>query len=149
MPSSSSPQQATLQFLGAANTVTGSRYLLEIGNRRLLIDCGMFQGYKYLRERNREPFPVDPASIETVLLTHAHIDHSSYLPALVKQGFKGKIFCTGATRELCAILLPDSGHLLEEEARYARKKGYSKHADPEPLYTMGSIATRLDDRPPH
>jgi len=135
MPTQSTPPQATLQFLGAANTVTGSRYLLEVGKRRVLIDCGMFQGYKYLRERNRAPFPVDPATIETVLLTHAHIDHSGYLPALVKQGFKGKILCTGATRELCAILLPDSGHLLEEEAHYARKKGYCKHADPEPLYT--------------
>jgi len=120
MPTQSTPPQATLQFLGAANTVTGSRYLLEVGKRRVLIDCGMFQGYKYLRERNRAPFPVDPATIETVLLTHAHIDHSGYLPALVKQGFKGKILCTGATRELCAILLLDSGNLLEEEARYAR-----------------------------
>jgi len=129
------PPQATLQFLGAANTVTGSRYLLEIDKRRVLIDCGMFQGYKYLRERNWAAFPVDPATIEMVLLTHAHIDHSGYLPALVKQGFKGKVYCTAASRELCAILLPDSGYLLEEQARYARKKGYSKHANPEPLYT--------------
>ena len=129
------PPQATLQFLGAANTVTGSRYLLEIDKRRVLIDCGMFQGHKYLRERNWAAFPVDPATIEMVLLTHAHIDHSGYLPALVKQGFKGKVYCTAASRELCAILLPDSGYLLEEQARYARKKGYSKHANPEPLYT--------------
>jgi len=135
MSDQSTPPQATLQFLGAANTVTGSRYLLEIDKRRVLIDCGMFQGYKYLRERNWAAFPVDPATIEMVLLTHAHIDHSGYLPALVKQGFKGKVYCTAASRELCAILLPDSGYLLEEQARYARKKGYSKHANPEPLYT--------------
>ena len=143
MPDRANPPQATLQFLGAANTVTGSRYLLEVNQRRVLIDCGMFQGYKYLRERNWAPFPVDPATIDMVLLTHAHIDHSGYLPALVRQGFKGKVYCTAATRELCAILLPDSGHLLEEEARYARKKGFSKHANPEPLYTRDEAVTCL------
>ena len=135
MPAKSSPLQASLQFLGAASTVTGSRYLLEVGKRRILIDCGLFQGFKNLRERNRAPFPVDPASIETVLLTHAHIDHSGYLPALVKRGFRGNILCTHATQALAAILLPDSGHLLEEEASYARKKGYSKHANPTAIYT--------------
>lgn len=143
MPDRANPPQATLQFLGAANTVTGSRYLLEVDQRRVLIDCGMFQGYKYLRERNWAPFPVDPATIEMVLLTHAHIDHSGYLPALVKQGFKGKVYCTAATRELCAILLPDSGHLLEEQARYALKKGFSKHANPEPLYTRDEAVACL------
>lgn len=126
---------ATLQFLGATGTVTGSRYLIELDGHRLLVDCGLFQGYKQLRERNRAAFPVDPASIDAVLLTHAHLDHSGYLPALVKQGFRGRIHATSSSHELCGLLLPDSGHLQEEEAEYARRKGYSKHADPQPLYT--------------
>ncbi|MFC4727903.1 MBL fold metallo-hydrolase RNA specificity domain-containing protein [Coralloluteibacterium thermophilus] len=125
----------TLRFLGAADTVTGSRYLVEAGGRRILVDCGLFQGYKKLRERNRADFPVDPASIDCVLLTHAHLDHSGYIPALVRDGFRGEVLCTPATRDLCELLLPDSGHLLEEEARYALRKGYSKHATPIPLYT--------------
>lgn len=131
MPTSS----PTLQFLGAVGTVTGSRYLVDIDGFRLLVDCGLFQGYKQLRERNRAEFPVEPASIDAVVLTHAHLDHSGYLPALVKKGFRGSIHATQSTRELCGLLLPDSGHLLEEEAEYARRKGYSRHADPEPLYT--------------
>lgn len=125
----------TLQFLGAAGTVTGSRYLVEADGRRILIDCGLFQGYKQLRERNWAPFPVEPATIDAVVLTHAHLDHSGYLPALVKQGFKGAIHCTAATRDLCGLLLPDSAHLLEEQAEYAARKGFSKHAVPKPLYT--------------
>ena len=126
---------ATLQFLGAAGTVTGSRYLVENEGRRILVDCGLFQGYKQLRDRNRAPFPVPPASIDAVVLTHAHLDHSGYLPALVRQGFKGVIHCTDGTAALCNLLLPDSGHLLEEEARYAARKGYSRHSQPLPLYT--------------
>lgn len=126
---------STLQFLGAAGTVTGSRYLVEANGRRVLVDCGLFQGYKQLRERNWAPFPVDPVSIDTVVLTHAHLDHSGYLPALVKQGFNGRIHCTDGTAALCGLLLPDSGHLLEEEARFAARKGYSKHKEPLPLYT--------------
>ena len=133
----------TLQFLGAAGTVTGSRYLLESAGQRILVDCGLFQGYKQLRERNRAAFPVPPDSIDTVLLTHAHLDHSGYIPALVRNGFRGKVICTPATLELCSLLLPDSGHLQEEEARYARKKGFSKHADPEPLYTAADAETAL------
>ena len=125
----------TLQFLGAAGTVTGSRYLIEAGGHRVLIDCGLFQGYKQLRERNWAPFPVDPASIDAAVLTHAHLDHSGYLPALVKQGFRGPIHCTDGSVALCGLLLPDSGHLLEEEAKYAARKGYSKHKTPLPLYT--------------
>ena len=104
----------TLQFLGAAGTVTGSRYLIEAGGRRLLVDCGLFQGHKQLRDRNRADFPVPPDTIDTVLLTHAHLDHSGYLPALVRAGFRGRILCTPATRELCELLLPDSCHLLED-----------------------------------
>jgi metallo-beta-lactamase family protein len=133
----------SLQFLGAAGTVTGSRYLIESAGQRILVDCGLFQGYKQLRERNRAEFPVPPATIDTVLLTHAHLDHSGYLPALVRNGFRGRILCTPATRDLCALLLPDSAHLLDEEAKYARKKGYSKHADPTPLYTIEDAESAL------
>lgn len=134
----------TLQFLGAAGTVTGSRYLIESMGQRILIDCGLFQGYKQLRERNRAEFPVVPDTIDTVLLTHAHLDHSGYIPALVRDGFRGKVICTPATRDLCSLLLPDSGHLQEEEAKYARKKGYSKHANPVPLYTSDDAEAALE-----
>ncbi len=133
----------TLQFLGAAGTVTGSRYLIESAGRRILVDCGLFQGYKQLRERNRAEFPVDPARIDSVLLTHAHLDHSGYLPALIRDGFKGKVLCTPATKDLCKLLLPDSGHLLEEEARYAKMRGYSKHDQPTPLYTADDAKAAL------
>ncbi len=130
-----SAPQHTLSFFGAAGTVTGSRFVLESSGTRALIDCGLFQGYKHLRERNREPFPIDPGTLDTVLVTHAHIDHSGYLPALVRDGYTGPILATKGTAELCALLLPDSAYLMEEEASYARKKGYSKHRNPEPLYT--------------
>ena len=133
----------TLQFLGAAGTVTGSRYLIESAGQRILIDCGLFQGYKQLRERNRAVFPVAPESIATVLLTHAHLDHSGYIPALVRNGFRGKVICTPATLELCSLLLPDSGHLQEEEAKFARKRGFSKHSDPAPLYTAADAEAAL------
>ncbi len=125
-----------IQFLGATGTVTGSKYLVEHAGRRILVDCGLFQGYKPLRLRNWAPFPVDPASLDCVILTHAHLDHTGYLPLLVKSGYAGKVHCTESTRELCEILLPDSGHLQEEEAVYANKRGYSKHAPALPLYTQ-------------
>ena len=125
----------TLQFLGAAGTVTGSRYLVESDGRRILVDAGLFQGYKQLRLRNRASFPVPPGSIDAVVLTHAHLDHSGYLPKLVAEGFKGPVYCTPGTYELCKLLLPDSGRLQEEEASYAARKHYSKHAEPRPLYT--------------
>ncbi len=124
-----------LSFLGAAETVTGSRFLLDTEHSRLLVDCGLFQGLKKLRERNRLAFPVPPSSIHAILLTHAHIDHSGYIPALVKHGFKGKIYCSEATLDLCNILLPDAGHLQEEEAEYANRHGFSKHKPALPLYT--------------
>jgi metallo-beta-lactamase family protein len=124
-----------LQFLGATGTVTGSKYLLRHDDAALLVDCGLFQGYKQLRLRNWAPLPVPASGIDAVILTHAHIDHSGYLPLLAKQGFKGKVYCTAATRELCAILLPDSGHLQEEEAAYANRHGTSKHKPALPLYT--------------
>ena len=124
-----------LQFMGATGTVTGSKYLLRHGSRQILIDCGLFQGYKQLRLRNWAPLPVDPKSIDAVILTHAHLDHSGYVPLLVRNGFKGKVYCTAATRDLCEILLPDSGHLQEEQAEYANRHGFSKHKPALPLYT--------------
>lgn len=132
-----------ISFLGAADTVTGSRHLIEIDGQTILLDCGLFQGYKVLRERNRKPFPVDPASIDAVLLTHAHLDHSGFLPRLVREGFRGPVHCTAATRDLCGLLLPDSGRLLEEEAQFAALKGYSRHARPEPLYTEADARAAL------
>ena len=125
----------TIQFLGGAGTVTGSKYLVEHEGRRLLVDCGLFQGYKQLRLRNREPLPVAPGDIGAVVFTHAHIDHSGHFPLLVKQGFKGHGWCTPGTRALLRVLLPDSGHLQEEEAEYANRKGFSKHQPSLPLYT--------------
>lgn len=125
-----------IQFLGAVQTVTGSKYLIQTNEINLLVDCGLFQGYKELRLRNWVNLPVNPRKIDYVLLTHAHIDHSGYIPLLIKNGFRGKILCTAATKDLCSILLPDSGHLHEEDARYANRKGYSKHHPALPLYTQ-------------
>jgi metallo-beta-lactamase family protein len=133
-----------ITFLGGAGTVTGSKFLVKTGGRKLLVDCGLFQGYKQLRLRNWNPLPVKPSDIDAVLLTHAHLDHSGYLPLLVKSGFKGKIHCTEATRELCAILLPDSGYLQEEDAAYANRKGFSKHSPALPLYTRADGVAALD-----
>jgi metallo-beta-lactamase family protein len=124
-----------LTFLGATGTVTGSKYLLEAEGEKVLVDCGLYQGVKQLRLRNWKPLPVDPESIHSVLLTHAHIDHSGYLPALVRDGFRGRVFCTPPTGELCKILLPDAGRLQEEDAGYANRKGFSKHRPALPLYT--------------
>lgn len=134
----------SLQFLGAADTVTGSRYLVRSGDRRVLVDCGMFQGYKVLRARNRAPFPVAPSSIDAVVLTHAHLDHSGYLPALVRDGFRGPVYTTAGTADLCRIILPDSAHLLEEEARHAAARKWSKHADPRPIYTLEDVSRALE-----
>ena len=125
----------TLTFLGAAQTVTGSKYLLETAGRRILVDCGLFQGLKELRERNWQPLPVKPDAIDAVVLTHAHIDHSGYLPRLVSQGFKGRVFCTPGTADLCRIMLPDSGRLAEDDARDANRDGYTRHAPALPLFT--------------
>ncbi|RSZ56368.1 MBL fold metallo-hydrolase [Massilia atriviolacea] len=132
-----------LKFLGATGTVTGSKYLLTAGSHRILVDCGLFQGHKELRLRNRHPFPVPPSEIDAVVLTHAHLDHSGYLPLLVKNGFTGKIFCSAATFDLCKILLPDSGHLQEEEANYANRHGFSKHAPALPLYSEADAVRAL------
>lgn len=124
-----------VKFLGATGTVTGSRYLLDFDGFRVLFDCGLFQGLKELRLRNWEEFPVNPGSIDAVVISHAHIDHTGYLPKLVKEGFKGHIYCTNPTADLMEIMLLDSAKLQEEEAAYAFAKGYSKHANPQPLYT--------------
>jgi metallo-beta-lactamase family protein len=132
-----------LQFLGAAQTVTGSRHLLDVDGYRVLIDCGLFQGLKELRLRNWEKFPINPASINAVILTHAHIDHTGYLPRLVREGFRGPVYATPASVELARILLPDSATLQEEEAAYANRSGYTKHAPALPLYTLRDASAAL------
>ncbi len=132
-----------IRFLGATGTVTGSKYLVSAGGRQILIDCGLFQGLKQLRLKNWARLPVDPREIDAVILTHAHIDHSGYLPLLIKNGFRGKVWCSGGTRDLCEVLLPDSGHLQEEEARYANRQGFSKHHPALPLYTRADAEQAL------
>lgn len=123
-----------LAFYGAAGTVTGSKYLLTNGSKKILVDCGLFQGLKRLRQRNWDTPPFDLAEIDAVVLTHAHIDHTGYLPVIMKKGYKGPVYCTPATRDLCGILLPDSGHLQEEEARFLTKHKYARHDPALPLY---------------
>jgi len=125
----------TLTFLGAAGTVTGSKHLLDVGSHRVLVDCGLFQGLKELRLRNWEPLPVAVESIHAIVLTHAHLDHVGYLPRLVAQGFRGRVFCTPPTRDLCTIVLTDAARIQEEDARDANRHGYSKHHPALPLYT--------------
>ncbi len=127
--------QPTLEFLGAARTVTGSKFLARTKKSQVLFECGMFQGLKELRLRNWNPFPMNPADLEAVVLTHAHIDHSGMIPRLTKMGYNGPIYCTPASTELLGLLLPDAGYLQEEEAKYANKKGYSKHETALPLFT--------------
>ena len=126
---------AELSFLGGTGTVTGSKYILRSGTASVLVDCGLFQGLKMLRLRNWAPPPVAPKDVDAVVLTHAHLDHSGYLPRFMRQGFAGPVHCSPGTRDLCGILLPDSGHLQEEEARYANKRSFSKHKPALPLYT--------------
>ncbi len=137
-----------LTFLGATETVTGSKYLLTHNNHQILVDCGLFQGLKELRLKNWAPFPIEPSKIEAVVLTHAHIDHTGYLPLLSKQGFTGPIYCSKGTYALCQILLPDSGFLHEEEARRANKYGYSKHRPAKPLYTKEDAELVLEQFEP-
>ncbi|MBI4484439.1 MAG: MBL fold metallo-hydrolase, partial [Acidobacteria bacterium] len=139
---------STLTFLGAAGTVTGSKHLLDLGDRRVLVDCGLFQGLRELRLRNWAPLPIDPKSIDAVILTHAHLDHCGYLPRLAAGGFHGRIFCTPGTRELCTLVLPDSAHIQEEDARQANKRGYSKHHPALPLYTELDAARTLTQLQP-
>jgi metallo-beta-lactamase family protein len=133
----------TLTFHGAARTVTGSKHLLEVGGRRILIDCGQFQGRKDLRLLNWTHFPFDPQALDAVVLTHAHIDHSGLLPRLVAGGFKGRIYCTPGTLDLCGLVLPDAGRIQEEDARQANRHGYSKHAPAQPLFTENDALRTL------
>jgi metallo-beta-lactamase family protein len=150
------PERPVLTFLGGAGTVTGSRFLVDTPRSSVLVDCGLFQGLKELRLRNWEDFPVDPAGIDAVVVTHAHVDHIGYLPRLRNLGFRGPVFCTPGTAELAAIVLPDSGHLQEEEAAFANRMGYSKHRPALPLYTEHDARetlrllrpTRFDERTP-
>jgi len=134
---------ASIQFLGATQTVTGSKHLLEVDGYRVLIDCGLFQGLKELRLRNWEPLLIPPSTINSVILTHAHIDHTGYLPRLVRDGFNGPVYATPASVDLSRILLPDSARLQEEEASYANKAGYSKHDPAEPLYSESDAKEAL------
>ncbi|MEQ3693652.1 MAG: MBL fold metallo-hydrolase [Thalassolituus sp.] len=124
-----------IQFIGATGTVTGSKYLVSYDRYKVLIDCGLFQGIKNVRRRNWMNLPFEVSSLDAVLLTHAHIDHSGYLPALMKRGYHGPIYCSESTRALCRVLLPDAGYLQEEDARYANRKKFSKHSPAEPLFT--------------
>jgi metallo-beta-lactamase family protein len=133
----------SLRFLGAARTVTGSKYLMDVDGQRLLFDCGLFQGLKELRLRNWAPLPIPPETIDAVVLTHAHLDHSGWLPRLVGQGFKGDVYCTGGTHDLCKLVLPDAAHLQEEDAKFANKRGFSKHSPALPLFTEQDAAEAL------
>lgn len=135
---------ASLTFLGAVDTVTGSRFLLQAGDTRVLVDAGLYQGLSAHRRRNWESFPVDPASIDRVVLTHAHLDHTGYLPRLVKDGFTGTVTCTRATAELAEIVLRDSAHLQQEDARYANTAGFSKHSPALPLYDDRDVGRALE-----
>lgn len=133
-----------LTFLGAAQTVTGAKYLVEGGGRRILVDCGLFQGLKSLRLQNWDPPPVDPRHLDAVVLTHAHLDHTGYLPRLISAGFRGPVWCTSGTRDLSSIILPDSGYLQEEDARYANHRGFSRHRPALPLYTADEAVASLE-----
>lgn len=137
-----------IQFLGATGTVTGSKYLITENGKNILVDCGVFQGAKDLRLKNWDMFPIDPKKIDAVVLTHAHIDHSGYIPRLVRDGFKGPIYCTPPTASLCHILLLDSAKIMEEEARYASKKRYSKHNPVLPLFTVDDASAALEQIQP-
>lgn len=132
-----------LTFLGATGTVTGSKFLLQSGGNNVLVDCGLFQGHKELRERNWQAFPLQPKSLDALLLTHAHIDHSGYIPRLVGDGFTGPIYSSVATADLCAILLPDSGRIQEDDAAAANRYGYTRHKPALPLYTEAEAHAAL------
>src|SRR6188474_722068 len=135
---------ATLSFWGGVGTVTGSKYLIETEQARILVDCGLFQGLKDLRERNWQDPPFDPRSLNAVLITHAHIDHTGYLPRLVRQGFHGPVFCSRGTADLLKILLPDAGRLQEEEADYRNRHNLTKHKPALPLYTEKDAYAALE-----
>ncbi len=133
----------SITFLGAAQTVTGSKHLLDTGASKVLIDAGLFQGLKELRQRNWEPLPIPAKDLDAIVLTHAHLDHCGYLPRLVSQGFRGRVFCTAGTKDLCGIVLPDSGRIQEEDAEQANRHGYSRHQPALPLYTEDDAVNAL------
>ena len=136
-------QAFSLSFLGAAGTVTGSRTLLQAGGHRVLVDCGMFQGLKNLRQRNWAPFPVDPAGIDAVILTHAHLDHSGYLPRLARLGYRGPVYATSATADLARILLLDSAGIQEADAEFLNRHNLTSHKPALPLYTVSDAEQAL------
>ncbi len=136
-------QNIQIHFLGAAGTVTGSKYLIEVLDKKIMVDCGLFQGLKKLRNLNWDYLPVDVADVDAVLLTHAHLDHTGYLPRLVKSGFKGKIYGTAPTLDIAEIILRDSAKIQEEEAAQANEKGYSKHSPAKPLYDLKDVDRTL------
>ncbi|MBX9773928.1 MAG: MBL fold metallo-hydrolase [Xanthobacteraceae bacterium] len=138
----------TLSFLGGAGTVTGSKFLLQRDAHNVLVDCGLFQGFKALRLKNWAPFPIEPRTIDSAVLTHAHLDHSGYLPLLVKHGFKGPVYCARSTGDLCAVLLPDAGHLQERDAEFANRHKFSKHKPALPLYTEEDAWAALEQLMP-
>ncbi len=133
-----------ITFLGGTETVTGSKYLVTSGDTQVLVDCGLFQGYKWLRERNWQGLPLDRDRLDAVVLTHAHLDHSGYLPVLYRDGYRGPVYCHPATQALCGVLLPDSGHLQEEDARFYSRHRLGKHAHPEPLYDRATAEKCLE-----
>lgn len=133
-----------ITFLGGTETVTGSKYLLESGSSRILVDCGLFQGYKWLRERNWQPLPLDVDKLDAVVLTHAHLDHSGYVPVLYRQSYRKPVYTHHATKGLCGILLPDSGHIQEEDAKYYARHKLSKHETPQPLYDRATAERSLE-----
>jgi len=132
-----------ITFLGGTETVTGSKYLLETKTTRVLIDCGLFQGHKWLRQRNWQPLPIDINSLDAILITHAHLDHSGYIPVMYKRGYRGPIYTHHATKALCKILLADSGHIQEQDARYYAKHKLGKHQSPEPLYDQETAVASI------
>lgn len=136
--------EVTIAFLGATDTVTGSRFLISSGQSKILVDCGLFQGVKSVQRRNWDPFPVNAKEIDAVVLTHAHLDHSGYLPALVKQGFHKEIYGTRYTNDIAKIILRDSARLQMDDAKFAAKKGYSSHKDPQPLYDLEDAEKAID-----
>lgn len=133
-----------ITFLGATGTVTGSKYLVEYNGTKVLVDCGLFQGHKELRLRNWDKLPINPADVDAVILTHAHLDHSGYVPLFIRNGFDGEIYTTDATYDLCKILLPDSAYIQEEDAERANRYHYTKHHPAEPLYTVKEAKASLD-----
>ncbi len=143
VPAVPRPREPMLRFLGGVGTVTGSRFLIDTPEARVLVECGLFQGLKDLRRRNWAAFPVEPASVDAVVVTHAHLDHCGYLPALEREGFRGRVFATAGTRALAEIVLEDSARIQEDDAAYANRMGFSKHRPALPLYTEADAAAVL------